>query len=297
MKIKPMSQNFLANSFFTKVDWKLKQLYSKARCYLGNGYYIYDLDKKTKFISLKEDDFSHVLYVCKGHEKLEIDWCCQWIKAVPDRQSVIDCGANIGYFSAVVGQRCSLTKILSIEGNARTAKICERNLNILKIKNSLVLEAILSDNSVDSYTIPDVIGREPWQRVVKADSKSDASYSTTLDQLVSKLQLSPSLVKIDCEGFEYLILKGAINLLKTIRPAFMIECNDNALQLAGTNRNELFNLIRSFGYKLFHLASFTGYQPFGVELSSDFPSTEFNFAAIPNDDLNLERWNVSTHNF
>jgi FkbM family methyltransferase len=288
-----MPSNSMFSVLLSKIIWKLKQLYSKTRCYLGNGYYVYDLDNETKFISLQEDDFSHVIYVCKGHEKLEIDWCCRWIKARPGCQSVIDCGANIGFFSAVLAQRCDLAKIISIEGNARTAKMCNKNLHILKVSNSLVLETILSDDSADSYTIPDIVGREPWQRAMQVDSTSDIVSSTTLDQVISKFQLQPSLVKIDCEGFEYLILKGAINLLENIRPAFMIECNDTALEFAGTSRKKLFELLASYNYRLFHLASFTGYQPFGIELYDEFPSTEFNFAAIPNDDLNLDRWNMS----
>lgn len=288
-----MASNSMFGIFFSKIIWKLKQLHSKTKCYFGNGYYVYNLDNETKFISLQEDDFSHVIYICKGHEKTEIDWCCRWIKASPDCQSVIDCGANIGFFSAVLAQRCDLEKIISIEGNARTAKMCDKNLSILKVNNSLVLETILSDNSANSYTIPDIVGREPWQRALQVDSTSNVVSSITLDQIISQFQLTPSLVKIDCEGFEYLILKGATNLLKNIRPAFMIECNDTALEFAGTSRKKLFELLLSCNYKLFHLASFTGYQPFGAELYDEFPSTEFNFAAIPNDDVNLDRWNIS----
>lgn len=110
------------------------------------------------------------------------------------------------------------------------------------------------------------------------------------------MNIKPSLVKIDCEGFETLILQGANNLLHTIRPAFMIECNDKALVQAQTNRNELLNLLRKYNYKLFHLCSFTGFQPFGLEVDNDFPSSEFNFAAIPNDDENLTKWNKSIQN-
>jgi FkbM family methyltransferase len=284
----------MIKTFFSKINWKIKQLYSKSRCYLGNGYHVYDLDNETKFLSLKEDEFSHVLYVCKGYEKTEIEWCCKWLNLSLQSQSVVDCGANIGYFSAVISQRCNLSEILSIEGNEKTGGICKRNLEILRIDNSQVLQAILSDSNSDSYHIPNVIGKEPWQRAIKSDPGSSGSRSTTLDQIISEFQIIPSLIKIDCEGFEYLILKGSTNLLANIRPAFMIECNDNALQLAGTNRLELFELLTSANYKLFHLASFCEYQPFGVELHSEFPSKEFNFAAIPNDDINLKRWNIST---
>ena len=293
MRHNDMLEIFKLDLLINKINWKSKQIYSKTRAFIGGGQYVYKLDENTKFLSLTEDEFSHVIYVCNGHEKIEMDWCCSWINAESINQSIIDCGANIGYFSAFISQRCLPVQILAVEGNMRTASLCKHNLNILKIQNVLVVHRILSENSSEHYNIPDNLGREPWQQAVKVSSESCTSYTTTLDNLVSEFKLTPSLVKIDCEGFEPLILKGANNLLNKIRPAFMIECNDNALHSAATNRYELFSLLRSYNYKLFHLASFTGYQAFGIEVDENFTSTEFNFAAIPNDESNLKRWNKS----
>lgn len=283
--------------FLNKVHWKSRQKYSQIRCYLNNGYYVWNLADQVKFVSRQGDAFSHVLYVCKGHEKVEMNWCQQWIKAEQARQSVIDCGANIGYFSAVLSQACPLDQILAVEGNHNTAELCRQNLKILNLKNIHVVEAILSANESDCYIIPNNPGKEPWQRAIQASPASTTSHTKTLDRLISDFQLTPSLVKIDCEGFETLILKGACSLLNTIRPAFMIECNDSALQASGTNRYELFNLLRSFNYKLFHLASFTGSYPLGIALEDNFESSEFNFAAIPNNQSNLDRWNQSIQHF
>ncbi|MBD2093915.1 FkbM family methyltransferase [Trichocoleus sp. FACHB-591] len=283
--------------FWGKIHWKARQKYSQIRCYLNNGYYVWTLPNQAKFVSRQEDAFSHVLYVCKGHEKVEMNWCQHWIKAGQASQSIIDCGANIGYFSAVLSQACSLDKVLAIEGNHNTAELCRQNFKILDLNNIHVVESILSASKFEYYVIPDNPGKEPWQRAIQASPESRSSRTTTLDKLVSDFQLNPSLVKIDCEGFETLILKGACSLLKVIRPAFMIECNDAALKASGTNRYELFNLLRSFNYQLFHLASFTGSYPLGIALEDNFESSEFNFAAIPNDQSSLDRWNQSIQPF
>lgn len=291
----------LKNLFsLTAIKWKMKQQYSIFRCFSGGGFYIYRLDKKTKFVSYSKDALSHVFYVCNGHEKIELNWCEQWLKCKNEDQVLIDCGANIGYFSAVLSQRCSNIKVIAIEGNDSTVKICQQTFNLLNINTVKIVPAVLSDKSSEKYVIPNIPGREAWQQARKLSSElSDYDtdcYTTTLDELVDEFHANPSLVKIDCEGFETLILKGADNLLSKIRPAFMIECNDNALIQAETNRHELLNLLRKYNYKLFHLCSFTGWQPFGLEVGNDFPSTEFNFAAIPNDDENLTRWNKSIQN-
>ncbi|NEO44553.1 MAG: FkbM family methyltransferase, partial [Moorea sp. SIO4A3] len=153
--------------------WKARQKYSQIRCYLGGGYYIWQAEDGIKFVSRRGEAFSHVLYVCQGHEKIEMKWCRRWIETGEPGQSVIDCGANIGYFSAVLAQACSLNQILAIEGNRNTAEFCRQNFNILGLKNVTVVEAVLSASSADSYVIPDIPGQEPWQRAVKVEASSN----------------------------------------------------------------------------------------------------------------------------
>ena len=70
-------------------------------------------------------------------------------------------------------------------------------------------------------------------------------------------------------------------MLKDFSTVFLVECNDNALHEAETSREELFLIFKENEYKLFHLASFGKYLPPGMEIQSDFPSSEFNFVAIP----------------
>jgi hypothetical protein len=73
----------------------------------------------------------------------------------------------------------------------------------------------------------------------------------------------------------------------------MLECNDDALEAAGSHRGELFGNLQQAGYNLFHLASFDGDHPFAVACDEKFPSREFNFAAIPSEPASLERWRSS----
>ncbi|MEQ8536742.1 MAG: FkbM family methyltransferase [Coleofasciculus sp. D1-CHI-01] len=279
------------NKLIDAIHWKIKQKYSQLRCYLGRGYYIWEIEDKIWFISRKGNAFSHVLYVCKGHEKIEMKWCRSWIEVGGSDQSIIDCGANIGYFSAVLAQACSLNHILAVEGNEATAQLCQENFDILGIKNVTLVKAVLAASSNENYFIPDKPGREPWQQAIKVDHLSNRVHTTTLDELVKQYKLKPSLIKIDCEGFETFIIKGSTSLLGCIRPAFMIECNDKALMSSGTSRSELFKLMLNFNYKLFYLESFDSIKSrLGSKIDENFRSCEFNFAAIPNDNLNLEKW-------
>ncbi|WP_429131968.1 FkbM family methyltransferase [Ensifer sp. 4252] len=51
---------------------------------------------------------------------------------------------------------------------------------------------------------------------------------TTLDSYLSQHDLKPSLLKIDVEGAEKLVLEGATDCLRDIRPLIIIEVTENA---------------------------------------------------------------------
>ncbi len=269
--------------------WKGRQLYSQSRCWLGGGEFIWTVSDDIQFVASSDQPFSHVVFVCRGHEVVEMNWCRQWLRR---GDSIIDCGANIGYFSAWLAQACALERIVAVEGNTRTAERCAKNFQLLGLNNTRLVGAVLSSGSGERLFIPDAPGREPWQRV-KAATAETAVPTLSLDELAKQHLPRPNLVKIDCEGFEPNILRGSERLLRDARPAWVIECNDPALAASGAGRRELFALLRRHNYRLFHLHSFAGFYPLGEEVTDDFPPKEFNFAAIPNDPHSQARWEAS----
>jgi FkbM family methyltransferase len=276
------------------IRWKLRQKYSQLRSLVGGGRFIWQVEPNIRFVARSDDRFSHVLFVCKGHEMTELRWCRRWLRP---GDSVIDCGANVGYFSAYLAQSISLEQILAIEGNPRTAAICADNFDVLEIKNARVVRIILAANEAERLVIPDVPGREPWQRTVHAGKADPSVPVSTLDRLIETYRIRASLVKIDCEGYEPFILAGSRELLRSQSAAFMVECNDAALLAAQTSRTELFGLFRQHDYALFHLASFGSYYPFGIRCDESFPPAEFNFAAIPNNPSDLKKWQAIASDF
>jgi FkbM family methyltransferase len=65
----------------------------------------------------------------------------------------------------------------------------------------------------------------------------------TLDDYFESSGLSPDLVKIDVEGFEYEVLLGARRMLESLHPVIMVEVTRRA--------DEVFELLREAGYQLF----------------------------------------------
>lgn len=60
-------------------------------------------------------------------------------------------------------------------------------------------------------------------------------------------------IKIDVQGYEKFILKGAKNTINKCKPTIIIEMEDHQLKRFGYGVTELFELIRSFGYHIYFL--------------------------------------------
>ncbi|MCX6180690.1 MAG: FkbM family methyltransferase [Bacteroidetes bacterium] len=78
----------------------------------------------------------------------------------------------------------------------------------------------------------------------------------TLDELIPS-DIKIDLIKIDVEGGEFGVLKGAKNLLKKDKPTIIFESGLGASDFYGTKPNELYDFITiEIGLKIYTLKSF-----------------------------------------
>jgi FkbM family methyltransferase len=71
----------------------------------------------------------------------------------------------------------------------------------------------------------------------------------TLDSQLSQLKYKQvDLIKIDVEGAELQVLKGALDTIKKHRPYLMIEINREACLAGGYEPEDIFELLRPIGY-------------------------------------------------
>ena len=276
------------------VKWKLKQLWLKTRCRFSSDKAItYQLNPDLRFVAHLADVSSHNIYINGSYEERELKWCSNWLT---DGDCFVDCGANIGYYTASLLQLRKLKQVLAIEGNDTCLERCKITFNRLGISNVDLIKGILHSDEGISLNIPDLPGEEGLQHAVE-QSGEGSTLSITLDQLLEQKNCQPSLIKIDCEGAETEILKGAKRTLAEHRPAWLIEVNDNALVRSGSRREELFPMLKDAGYKLFHIASTYVDIPVGLEVDVDLQSWSFNMAVIPDAPKSIKRWEESIRGF
>ena len=73
--------------------------------------------------------------------------------------------------------------------------------------------------------------------------------AVTLDGLTAADPRTVSLVKIDVQGAEMLVLAGATELLAAHRPALYVEVDGPSLARMGSSPRELIDTLVSFGYR------------------------------------------------
>ena len=70
----------------------------------------------------------------------------------------------------------------------------------------------------------------------------------TLDEYCAEYGVTPTIAKLDVEGFEPHVLRGSTRTLTTKRPILVVEVNSKALAAGGSSAIGLLGQIEQFGY-------------------------------------------------
>jgi len=216
--------------------------------------------------------------------------------------TAIDVGANIGYFTTIAASIVGPTgRVVAVEPGTNCLGSLKNNIKVNEFTNVEVVERPLSDK-VREVTFCEA--REGawfncvWNPESPADTEFAATVSsiqaTTLDELTAG-KPPPKLIKIDAEGSEHLIFKGARNLLfNHMTPFIIIELNDPCLMRLGSSQSELRRHMYMYGYDTFLIyanAAFPKWLPPTVNITGHFVR---NILFAHRDDVGLF-WNAEHH--
>lgn len=158
---------------------------------------------------------------------------------------VLDVGANVGLTSLRLARRTS-GRVMGVEPDPVNYARCVRNLALNHEPNLTVLNVGLSDHDG-----PATIDRpdEHNRGMNRVGSAGVPIVLTTLDALVEAHGLhSVRLIKVDVEGHEPYVLRGATRTLALARPVLFLELSDHLLRIQGSSAPDLVKQLRSLGY-------------------------------------------------
>lgn len=197
-------------------------------------------------------------------------------KFIGQGDCVWDVGANVGLFSLLAADRCgSDGSVISIEADPILAALVQRSARLRTnsdLKWQVLCAAAAESNEVAAFSIA-ARGRSS-NSLEQSGHRSQAG-GTRYTQLVATVSLDslltllppPTFLKIDVEGAEASVLRGAKVLLLEHRPALYVEVGPGWSASVS-------ELLSDFGYEFYD-----GSRP----LTDQSPSarTYFNTLALP----------------
>lgn len=146
----------------------------------------------------------------------------------------IDVGANIGKYSIIVGKELNnFGKVLSFEPMRENFEILEKNIKLNNLNNVLSFELALGNKEGEAtfYLDREGVGGGGHSLLKEAQTEKSGIVKVQvkkMDNLLNSLKLTRvDLIKIDVEGAESEVLKGAKKTLKKFHPKIIFEAWDN----------------------------------------------------------------------
>lgn len=182
--------------------------------------------------------------------------CLKYLE--PDRD-VLDIGANIGFYSVFFAKKLKTGRVLSVEPTGKALGRLKKNLLLNEVSGRVkIFEGVVSDRS-GTVEIKTIAGKEEYSSIGEMAHPSIASTkwqtenvaSITMADLVEREHLDPGFIKVDTEGVEHLVFRGAKSVLHRFRPIIVSELSDYLLNRNGTSSQEVIRLIQECDYDIY----------------------------------------------
>lgn len=168
----------------------------------------------------------------------EVSHLSQLRKYVKKNAVILDIGANLGNHTVFFAKECGAKKIYAFEPTRETFLILEENIRINNL-DRIVAAMNIALGAKDTKADVIVNAKNAGGNHVEENIDGNVIMST-LDGL--SLSDRIDFVKIDVEGFEFEVLKGAGKTLDRDRPDIFIEIFD-------TNYDKVHTLLTQMGYE------------------------------------------------
>ena len=205
---------------------------------------------------------------------------------LPPRGVAVDVGANVGWhtllMASIVGPQ---GRVFSVEANPSVRRALETNIALNRLRNVEVVPFIVSDeegvkdfygppaddpSSGDGHMLPQGAS-SPHVLQVEARRLDMIMAASGVERL--------DLLKIDVEGWEWPVLKGAEQIISRFRPHIVFEHNDEYASRGGGTPAAFEEFLRRHRYRMFAI----GRNWATSIVPGDWPKSA-NILAIPHSD-------------
>ncbi len=197
---------------------------------LHNSWYVPDDDKKISFVLENDNDKKNPSYEGKFREQI--------LTHIPNKRTFIDVGANVGIWSfPFIGK---FKNIVGYEPSKQNIECLQANVgNAIDIRTKAVANF---EGTADFHQAGKNCGDGKLCR-----PGIDASYTVPVVKLDNENLSNVDLIKIDVQGWEYEVLLGAENIIRTQQPWVIFEVNQDI--------DKCCSFMESLNYETLHIKS------------------------------------------
>lgn len=214
--------------------------------------------------------------IVNGFELDEVDFVNRYLGK---GDTFVDIGTNVGLFSLHAATSVGIEgRVISFEPSTVTVSRLKDNIQLNGLGNIEIIQAGLSSekgeleltvagdgyDAFNSFAVP-FMGSSMSKELVQV---------MTLDGFMSSRKIAPAdvrLMKIDVEGWELHVLRGAADFLgHSDAPVLLVEFTEANAKSAGSSCIELGNTLGALGYQLYTydaVARTFSVEPFGQTYS------------------------------
>jgi len=203
---------------------------------------ISDYTEHSIYFGYLEDDFNELFEMAKG------------------KKVIIDVGVNVGSTLLTFAKICPDGFVYGFEPDENSILKAEKNLEMNEFHNAAIIKKGLGDQNIKGrlYNVNDSnAGQNRFLNSAVSNLIGELNYNEAeiikLDDFVQEQKLDRiDLIKIDVEGYELKVLKGAEQSIRKFSPVLFIELMDVNLTLQGVNSKSLICFLERLGYEIYH---------------------------------------------
>jgi FkbM family methyltransferase len=178
-----------------------------------------------------------------------------------ERASIFaDVGGHIGYYSCVAGVLNPRLKIFCFEMNRRLVPLIRTNFEANALRDAIVVPSPVADKhrlvSYDGMSKSGGQSIHAESQLSQKRAKRVYTETITLDDYFGERGVAPDIIKIDVEGAEMDVLRGASSLLKQARPLLFLELHPTKLAGFSSSVPEIVEYLERTGYSFYKTSYF-----------------------------------------
>lgn len=203
-----------------------------------NSINIHDID--IKYGSLMEiDNRLDFLSSFNGDGHAEFN---SFLSHSKDKKTFLDIGCSYGAFGLAFAKTNNDSKTYCFDGSINAWLSLNQTIELNKLTNIKCHRVLVGDEDGMVGVVYD-----KHQSLINVNS-SLSDLMMRVDTFCELFDIAPDCIKIDTEGCEYKILKGAIDTIQAHKPTLFMEVHPNFLKFHGNTIYDILALFNDINY-------------------------------------------------